>query len=101
MKNKQGLVEKYANSLKQKILGKTFDVSEKTKLANIVGNEFVDIINSELQLKSFQMREAKTLNVLLFTIISEEKNLAQIVVPTKDIGPTTIEIKDVEISLFI
>lgn len=97
----QVLKEKYEISLNEQLVGCIYKESEMVQLVNIIGNDFVNIINQELKLKSFNMRTSKTMNILLFTIISEEKNLVNILISTNEISKNVLKIEEVQIDSLI
>lgn len=97
----QVLKEKYEKSLNEQLVGCIYKESEMVQLVNIIGNDFVNIINQELKLKSFNMRTSKTMNILLFTIISEEKNLVNILISTNEISKNVLKIEEVQIDSLI
>lgn len=97
----QVLKEKYEKSLNEQLVGCIYKESEMVQLVNIIGNDFVNIINQELKLKSFNMRTSKTMNILLFTIISEEKNLVNILISTNEISKNVLKIEEVQVDSLI
>lgn len=100
-KEMQVLKEKYEKSLNEKLSGKIYKESEKIELVNIIGNDFVNIVNNELKLNSFNMKTSKTMNILFFTIISEEKNLVNILISTKEISENVLKINEIQIDFLI
>lgn len=97
----QVLKEKYEKSLNEQLVGCIYKESEMVQLVNIIGNDFVNIINQELKLKSFNMRTSKTMNILLFTIISEEKNLVNILISTNEISKNVLKIEEIQVDSLI
>lgn len=97
----QDLKEKYEYSLNQKLIGNTYKELEKVQLVNLIGNDFVNLVNNEIKLKSFNMRTAKTMNILLFTIISEEKKLVNILISTEKVEEDTLKVIEVQVDFLI
>lgn len=97
----QVLKEKYENSLNEKLSSKIYKESEKVELVNIIGNDFVTLVNNELKLTSFNMRTTKTMNILLFTIISEEQKLVNILISTEEISVNVLKINEIQVDFLI
>lgn len=97
----QVLKEKYEKSLNEQLVGCIYKESEMVQLVNIIGNDFVNMINQELKLKSFNMKTSKTMNILLFTIISNEKNLVNILISTNAISKNVLKIEEVQVDSLI
>lgn len=97
----QVLKEKYEKSLNEQLVGCIYKESEMVQLVNLIGNDFVNMINQELKLKSFNMKTSKTMNILLFTIISNEKNLVNILISTNAISKNVLKIEEVQVDSLI
>jgi hypothetical protein len=98
----QVLKENYENSLKDKLEGAVYKETEKVDLANIVGSEFVKIIESnQLKFKEFNMKLSKTMNILLFTIVSNKQKLVNVLLSTESISDAMLKINEVQVDFLI
>lgn len=97
----QVLKEKYEKALNEKLTNRIFKESEKVEVVSIIGNNFVEIVNNDLQLKNFNIKASKTMNVLLFTIINDDCKIANILFSTEDISTNVIKINEVMVDFLI
>ena len=97
----QVLKEKYEKSLNKKLVGRIYKESEMVQLVEIIGNEFVTLISKDLNITSLNMKSTKTMNILLFTITTNEKKLVNITLSTIEISKNVLKIEEVQVDLQI
>lgn len=91
------LQEQYENTLKEKIEGKTFHISECVQLVNTIGNEFINIASGILGIKEFHLQQEKEdyVSALTYKIFCMEHKIADIIISVSEIDESTLTMDEI------
>lgn len=78
--------EEYEKSLKEKIEGKTYHVSECIQLVGTIGNEFAGIASGKFGIKEFNIQQNKEnyAHTLTYKIFSAKRKIVDIIISVTD-----------------